>query len=135
MGHHTTSVSVSCPRCGALATCTYVANTGKTLKFSTSFHCEACSLAEEADYAELTDAAREAFYRAEGRWELTLKDLGLNRIEPLRVLRETLGVSPAELSKLLRTRATLSRGTLAEIEQFAEHLMRAGAKVEVTRVG
>ena len=76
MGRHAVSVTIPCPDCGAAAVCTHVAEARRgVLRTHESLQCHACGLAQEADGAELTAAARAAFCATEGRWQTVLHDL------------------------------------------------------------
>ncbi len=104
------------------------------LSLSTSFRCSSCLLTVEADGAEITDEAREAFYRAEGRWSVRLRALGPRSVEVLRVLRGELGQSPQAILRMARDAQPITTGTRVEVDRMAGLLMRAGADVDVTRL-
>lgn len=88
----------------------------------------------EADGAEISDEAREAFYRAEGRWSVRLRALGPRSVEVLRVLRGELGQSPQAILRMARDAQPVTTGTRVEIDHMAGLLTQAGADVEVARL-
>ena len=101
---------------------------------STSFRCPSCLLTVEADGAEITDEAREAFFRAEGRWSVRLRALGPRSVEVLRVLRGELGQSPQAILRISRGTQPITTGTRVEVDRMAALLTRAGADVELVRL-
>jgi hypothetical protein len=135
MDRHAVTVSLPCPRCGATAERDYLACVFENrLRFAASIACPTCSLREEMDGPELTDDARSAFSAAEGRWSMTVDDLGPNPTAALRVLRDLLQVSPAELMRLVRERKARFEGALVEIEHTAMLLEEAGIRVVKIRL-
>jgi hypothetical protein len=133
MARHMTNMTVPCPRCGALAERTDVAQSPQgVLRVHESLRCSACGLAQEADGSELSDSAREAFYSSEGRWSTVLRDLGRRRTEILGALRNLVHATPAELKRMMDSQIPLVEGTLVEIERVTE--MLAGAEVSTTCV-
>ena len=133
MGRHTVTESTTCPQCHADAKLVHVATTGERLRLSSTLECTDESHRYVADYAELTDDARAAFYRVEGRWALTVRDLGPNRISALRILRSRLGATPEAIGRQIRESEPICSGTLAEVEQLADHLEPVGVEVNVQR--
>jgi hypothetical protein len=121
-----------CPTCGAEARVSFVARARESrLRYSESVHCEHCGLAQEADGDALSDAARAAFYAAEGKWSAHVRDLCPRRTAALRVLRTLRAESPSELLELVRSGTPLVTGTLVEVECVAEPLREVGAKVDL----
>jgi hypothetical protein len=133
MGRHIVRLPLVCPDCGGGGIRSYVAVSGSSLHTSASFRCEKCGGSDEWD-GELTDAARMAFYRVEGEWELRVEEPGPSRIDVLRVLREVTPLAPTDAADVLRGARAVLRGIQAEVEQVGDVLRRAGAAVAMRRV-
>jgi hypothetical protein len=82
----------------------------------------------------LTREAREAFVGSEGRWSVTVVDLGLRRLEALRTLRGFLQGTPVEVGRLLSERKPILEGALVEVERVEILLDAVGAAVSKSRI-
>ena len=130
MSRHVASTSVRCPQCGHQAELVHVANADASqLRCSSSLTCRSCSYSEEAHGPELSEAARAAFYAAEGRWVAVIRDLGPRKLEALQLLRDVRSETPAELMQLVREGRPIVEGTLVEVERVNALLREAGVDV------
>lgn len=139
MGHHFTSIIVRCPRCGSEGTRSYSAVSAPSGPcVSSSFRCPACGLAKEVDYDGLPEEARAAFYAAEGRWAVSVRERDFDRakmLDALRVLRSVRDERPGDLLHIIREGRPLVDGTLAEVEGIQSLLEAAGIPVALARKG
>ena len=136
MLRHVASAILPCPQCGAPGKVLYGAALSLgPLRCSESFHCTSCGCAWEADDDELSERARAAFLAAEGRWRVTVDDLGPRRLEALRALRALLPEdAPADVLRKVRERIPIVDDVLVEARRAEAALAATGARVSMARV-
>jgi hypothetical protein len=120
-----------CPRCDASCQMTHVQRAVRDeLRWSIAITCSGCGYAQEADGFGHDPVVHAVLVAANGEWVLSIDDLGSSPLGALRILRDRLGLTPAETR---RSTTSVATGSRSEIALLAGLLRARGAQVKVRR--